>query len=266
MTNTTFGQWATLYAERLGWSVFPLAPHGKQPITPNGFKDATTDAAQIRAWWDAEPLANIGVACGASNLAVIDLDGDAGRARWQMIVDSLGLVATKYAQQNTGGGGVHLVYAQGAERIRNTAKKLGEGIDTRGDGGYIVVAPSIHPTGTPYLWEQGKTPNLGMDVMPTAILELLRGGVKTPTAPPTPPSNLSRILQRTYERVANAAQGCRNDTLNRAGFYLFHLVREGQLNEGEAREVLESAAMRAGLEQRETLATINSAYRGAMGA
>lgn len=261
---TELSKWALRYAA-IGWFVFPLAVASKHPITPNGFKDATTDAAQIRAWWNAEPQANIGVACGASNLAVIDLDGDAGRARWQMIVDSLGLAESKCAVQVTGGGGMHRVYGQGSERVRNTAKKLGEGIDTRGDGGYIVVAPSIHPNGTPYTWEQGKTPNLGYDVLPQVIMELLREVVAKPSMTPIElPANLSRTLQRTYERVANAAQGCRNDTLNRAGFYLFHLVREGQLNEGEAREVLESAAIRAGLEQRETMATINSAYRGAM--
>jgi len=31
--------------------VFPVNPDDKHPLTPNGFKDATTDEAQVRAWW-----------------------------------------------------------------------------------------------------------------------------------------------------------------------------------------------------------------------
>ena len=65
---------ALVYAS-LGFHVFPCGQN-KRPRTPNGFKDATTDEAQIRAWWVQWPHAQIGVACGASGIVVIDLDVD----------------------------------------------------------------------------------------------------------------------------------------------------------------------------------------------
>lgn len=41
---------AIRYAE-LGYPVFPCLPGGKTPLTPHGFQDATTESAQIDAWW-----------------------------------------------------------------------------------------------------------------------------------------------------------------------------------------------------------------------
>lgn len=64
---------ALLYASK-GWAVFPLQPRGKEPLTAHGFKDATTEAHQVEAWWDMWPDANVGLACGASGFFVIDVD------------------------------------------------------------------------------------------------------------------------------------------------------------------------------------------------
>ena len=66
---------ALSYARERGWRVFPLRPNSKRPFKDTrGYLDATDDEAQIRAWWAQWPSANIGVACGASRLVVIDED------------------------------------------------------------------------------------------------------------------------------------------------------------------------------------------------
>ena len=52
------------YAKK-GFAVFPLKYRDKVPLTRNGCKDATTDAAQIKAWWQKYPNANIGLATGS---------------------------------------------------------------------------------------------------------------------------------------------------------------------------------------------------------
>jgi hypothetical protein len=59
-----------------GMAVFPCLPRSKQPATPHGFKDATTDPAIIEQWWRTDLSYNVGIATGkASNVFVIDVDG-----------------------------------------------------------------------------------------------------------------------------------------------------------------------------------------------
>ena len=63
-----------------GRPVFPVRSNDKRPLTNNGFKDATTDAETIHAWWGEHPNANVGVPTGAeSGFIVLDVDGDEGR-------------------------------------------------------------------------------------------------------------------------------------------------------------------------------------------
>lgn len=66
---------------KMGLAVFPLEERGKRPITRNGCKDATTDAAQVKAWWQQYPESNIGIATGSRSggIFVIDLDVDEDR-------------------------------------------------------------------------------------------------------------------------------------------------------------------------------------------
>lgn len=144
---------ALRYAAR-GWPVFPLAPRGKTPLVPDGFKAASSYAEQIDAWWTQWPDANIGIPTGAaSGLFVVDLDDKDGRDGSQHWTE----LATKNGgdgaplEHFTGSGGLHLVYRH-VEGLRNTAGRLGVGIDTRGEGGYIVAAPSAHPSGGAYSW------------------------------------------------------------------------------------------------------------------
>lgn len=138
-----------------GWPIFALQPRDKKPLTTNGFKAATTDAAIIRAWWAKTPDANIGLDVGRAGLVVIDLDkrGDRdGFAEWDELVQRHQLQATTYTSL-TGGGGKHLLFQAPAEvEIHNSAGKLASGIDVRANGGYIVLPPSIHPSGKAYEW------------------------------------------------------------------------------------------------------------------
>jgi hypothetical protein len=66
-----------------GFAVFPLHPRTKTPATEHGFKDATTDVAQIRTWWTKTPDANIGIATGKASggLVVIDINVDEAKGK-----------------------------------------------------------------------------------------------------------------------------------------------------------------------------------------
>ena len=62
----------------LGLRVFPLRPRTKQPLPGLMWKQAaTTDPQTIRAAWEANPGANVGVVCGEG---VFVLDADSPRA------------------------------------------------------------------------------------------------------------------------------------------------------------------------------------------
>ena len=253
-------QWAIYYATAYDWYVFPVEVRGKKPVTAHGFQDATNAPDAVAAMWTREY--NIGLDCGRSNVAVIDLDGPEGLAAWDKLQAT---IAPRLCMvQYTGGGGAHLIYRQpSVAEVRNTASKIAPQIDTRGAGGYILLAPSIHPSGNAYQWHIDSPSLNQMETFPPELLPLLQDKPQTQPTTPTAPRNMTRTLQKTYERVANAAAGTRNDTLNKAAFYLFGLARDGKVNESEAREILTIAAQRAGLPERETLATIQSAYKGA---
>jgi len=135
---------AALDYEKLGWSIIPLRPREKTPLFPwSEFQKKRATSEQITEWWEKYPDANIGIVTGAiSNLAVIDLDGALGVKNgldrgFQSAVTSLT------------GGGRQLFYKY-AEGICNSASEIAEGVDVRGEGGYVVGPPSVHPNGKRY--------------------------------------------------------------------------------------------------------------------
>lgn len=139
---------ALTYAQVLHWHVFPCGAD-KSPLTRHGFKDATTDASQIRAWWAQHPIAQIGVACGASGLVVVDLDAPKGERTTHgrdAFAELRGMEPSEdgAAIATTPRGGEHRVYKSPADRRWRTTSNARMGIDVRAVGGYIV-APSGDP-------------------------------------------------------------------------------------------------------------------------
>jgi hypothetical protein len=135
---------------RCGCGVDCQSP-GKHPISscaPRGFQDARIDETIIRQWWTQYPTANI--ATPTSWAIVLDIDprhgGDATLITLEQQHDALPDTATVF----TGGGGRHLYFARPAVLIRNSAGKIGPGVDVRGEGGYVLLPPSAHISGGTY--------------------------------------------------------------------------------------------------------------------
>ena len=151
-------EWALHYAE-MGLAVFPLACRDKVPAVVGGCKVATTERTTIERWWDKNPQYNIGIATGnkSSGLVVIDLDVDKNKGidgydvlrDWQ---NKHGKLPETW-QSITGRGGYHYFYKDAI--VHSNRVGLYEGVDIRGEGGYIVAPPSVHPNGNIYEWEQG---------------------------------------------------------------------------------------------------------------
>jgi hypothetical protein len=134
-----------------GFHIFPCRPRDKRPATANGLKDATTDPDIIQAWWQQQPNNNIAIATGAaSGIFVVDVDGlDAESALRWLEAEHGALPATVEAITARGR---HIYFRWPQEAVRNSAGKIGTHIDVRGDGGYVLCPPSIHPTGRRYCW------------------------------------------------------------------------------------------------------------------
>lgn len=148
------GDAALSYAER-GWAVFPLVERDKVPAVRGGFKDADTDPEWVAEVWRQRPRCNVGIATGNS-LMVIDLDvddeqGEDGVATlraWEREHGEL----PETCSVVTGRGGLHLYYA--VDEPVGCSVNKDAGVDVRGDGGYVVAPPSVHPvTGRTYEWE-----------------------------------------------------------------------------------------------------------------
>ena len=172
MTDSTEGEimirtleCAIYYIEQ-GWQVLPLYTIGKNgkctcgkkscsspgkhpyhPFAPNGVKDATVDRELVARWFDGTVRLNIGIAAGEeSGLVLLDIDpghgGDESIKKYR-VPETLTI--------KTGGGGLHYYFKHPAGiKVRNSAGKLGPGIDVRGHHGYVVAAPSMHVSGNEY--------------------------------------------------------------------------------------------------------------------
>ena len=139
---------------RRGFALFPCKPRAKQPAVP-WRKLATADSKKLARWFQEMPDANWAIATGpVSRIFVLDVDGEAGRASFLELrrkhgaLDTLGVKTAR---------GWHLYFRYPATGIvRNSAGKLGRGLDVRGVGGYALAPPSTHPDGTVYAWLDGQ--------------------------------------------------------------------------------------------------------------
>ncbi|MFB7289010.1 bifunctional DNA primase/polymerase [Actinacidiphila glaucinigra] len=279
---------AQRYAAR-GWRVLPLhhtvdgrcscgnpkgiAEHdykqgGKHPVHKGWQNEASTDWATVARWWQADPTANIGVATGeASGIFVLDVDPDNGG------LDSLTELETKYGalpttwRVETGSGGLHFYFAWPGFNPKNSAGKLGAGLDVRADGGQVVAPPSVSVKGAYSLRDDAEPAPA-----PAWLVNMLR-----PPAPrePSPTGTFivdsdrmdaytRKALQAECDAIVNALDGMQNDTINRAAFNVGTLVGAGALSESEAREALLSAARAGNHPEARALPTIESGLRAGM--
>jgi hypothetical protein len=143
-----------------GWSILPLRPRDKRPLIPWAHLQIRRPSREdVAEWFRRWPDANIGVVSGEiSNLIVLDVDPKhGGDAALERLERRYGPVPAT-VEATTGGGGRHLYFAHPGGLVRNRAG-LAQGIDLRGDGGYIVAPPSIHPSGAFYEWAPGRNPD-----------------------------------------------------------------------------------------------------------
>jgi len=172
---------AALRYARRGWRVFPCAAGSKLPRKGSrGFLDSTTDESIIRGWWESAPHLNIGLATGsASGVFVLDIDGEPGAA-WIMEMAEQGNALPETLAQRTGGrGGRQYFFTMPARvSIGSNAGIIAEGVDVRGDGGYVVLPPSKISGGGRYTWLDDQA----MDEPPQWLLDAIANAGATAAA------------------------------------------------------------------------------------
>lgn len=187
------------YADN-GWGVIPVR-RDKRPITQNGSKDWSRDPDVIRAWWEKWPQANVAICTGKepSGLAVVDIDSAAGFPALEAL--GIDLDASRQAKTGRDGVGVHIFYRiPDGVTVRNAAKIV-DGVDVRGEGGFVIVAPSVHTSGRQYEWANDEP----LEDFPAVLLGKRQGKILS----------LTDARQGSSDLSGGIGEGSRNDTLFR---------------------------------------------------
>ncbi|WP_275425910.1 DUF3987 domain-containing protein [Occallatibacter savannae] len=184
-------------AARRGWKLFPVVPKGKASMIKHWPRMACNDLTQLRHWAERFTGCNWGMATGEpSGVIVVDIDGLDGAAELSLLAGN-GYVLPQTLTVKTGRG-KHLYFRRPVGKaIRNSAGKLGKGLDVRGEGGYVLTAGSVHPNGKIYAYED---PSAEIAEAPEWLLNRL-----------CEPSNL-RVNEKTSFNDP-IPEGTRNSTL-----------------------------------------------------
>lgn len=197
------------------WRVFPCMPRDKVPATPHGCKDATAGSELIRQWWAQNPEFNLAVATGRpSGVFVIDIDGLDAEAELRKLEAEHGpLPATV---ESVTPRGRHLYFRMPDVLVRNSASQVAPGIDVRGDGGYALTPPSVHPSGRRYAWSADSADAIA--AAPAWLIQKVTAPTNGASAA-TPPSVWRELV---HDGVGEGARDCTVTRL--AGYLMCRLV------------------------------------------
>jgi hypothetical protein len=214
------------------------------------------------------PDRNIGVPTGTvSGFWALDVDGADGEETLRDLEVRHGsLPRTREAITARESGGRHLWFGCTGP-IPSTAGNIGPGLDTKGDGGYVVVPPSVHPSGRRYAWSSVDK----LSAAPEWLVKLARAkpqstiseravaGIRRPSC-----KYGLAALEREIETLAATATGGRNSALNVCAFRLFQLVAGGELDRDLVIDRLIDASHRNGLVGDDGLRSVNATIASGM--
>ena len=191
---------------------------------------STTDNAIISRWWGQmwrgvdvdtgeviEVSPNLAIDCGKSGILAFDADTYKDQAG--DLLDIIPSHQQETVTAITGGGGTHLIYDAQGKPYGNSTQGLPPGIDIRGIGGYIVVAPSVHKSGRRYEWEELYSPSqTALLPIPKALDAILgaahgnriRYAPGTPTAAPQAIQKQAGLVDQVIDRAKLVADTARD--------------------------------------------------------
>lgn len=173
---SSFLEAATSYCE-MGMSVYPLCTKDKRPaIQWEKYQYIKATKQQITDWWAQWPTANVGIVTGwLSGILVIDLDNINALPilkkyiPWHSFGDVIPMVGT--------GKGIHFYFKypeMKPNELIGNRRDLLKDVDVRGQGGYVMAPPSVHPNGTIYKWLNKGVLDKGFPEVPPDLMRLLQ--------------------------------------------------------------------------------------------
>ncbi len=243
-----------------GVPLFPCLPEGKRPLTRRGFLDASSDAAQVAAWWSRTPNANVGIPTGAaSGVVVVDVDVHGptdGRLAWKRAAEA-GLVDGAGLLVRTPTGGTHAYFPATPGREQRSWQAAAAGVDFRGDGGYIIAPHSQRIIDGSV--KRYRVADVAAHLAGPVDAARLRDFLDPRPAAPARASGGSMAVDA--ERLAAWVSGRGEGERNRGLFWAACRLAENGTSPADALDALGAAAHLAGLSGREITTTVRSAYR-----
>ncbi|MBK6297742.1 MAG: bifunctional DNA primase/polymerase [Sphingomonadales bacterium] len=248
-----------------GYNVIPLKKGDKAPaIKWEKFKSERATDEQILRWQEHSPDANIGVVTGIiSGIFVLDLDSEEALIE----AEHRGLPQTPRVRT---GKGQHIYFRYPPGATVNNRTGILPKTDIRGEGGYVVAPPSVHPNGTVYEWITSPD-GCPLADAPEWLMKLLLEGAKPCFSAPSRVARGSRVksanerlaraeLDNELKKLSETEEGSRNHQLNIASMKLGQIVASGALDADHVKSRLYDTAISIGLEEREIHATIRSGF------
>lgn len=208
------------YARR-GWSVIPVGRDKKPLVKWEPYQDVPASEESITEWWTKWPDANLGIITGAvSGIVVVDIDSAEGeKSILEYIPNSIlcPMVSTPR--------GRHLYFKHPGFGVSNNAKVI-PGCDFRGDGGYVIVPPSVRGK-EKYEWILGpdevpipELPNTYINTLNRSLQSVTKNrfGVTESVTDVTNPSKefpsvTQKPLQGVTDRFITLQEGQRDEDL-----------------------------------------------------
>lgn len=204
---------AIKYATERNWCVLPVG-FNKRPLIKDWTNAATTDEKQITKWWLEKPYANIGILTGPqSGFWVVDTDNRPDYNGLATLSEYFGenfiFNSDKYLAGKTPTGGVHLLFQWDDDFPIKTTSNILKGVDSRGVGGQIIVAPSSRNIDNEWIQYRWNNPNFPISPMLHWTYEI----VKLVGSKETGRLNIEEVMK-------GLSEGERDEQLNRFAWWL----------------------------------------------
>jgi len=167
---------------QMGIAVIPVLPKSKKPAVGNWrqYQKRLPPDNLVQAWFRPGRETNAAVICGWRGLTVLDFDDATAYVAWQSWAVSEGGIARQVALETyrvKSSRGMHLYLF-----VDNTPRcEKSQYCDIKGKGGYVLIPPSVHPSGARYVAVEPFAPILKVSDLAEVIPD--------PPEPPVPPIN-----------------------------------------------------------------------------